>query len=64
MLSFLDGAHDRAAVAAELSVLARTEPLADDNDGRRAGSDRWREDIDGSLERMVRFLQRSALLVS
>jgi len=64
MLSFLDGAHDRAAVAAELSVLARTDPLANDDDGRRAGSDRWRDDIDGSLERMVRFLQRSALLVS
>jgi SAM-dependent methyltransferase len=64
MLSFLDGAHDRTALAAELSVLARTEPFADDHDGRRTGSDRWREDIDGSLERMVRFFQRSALLVS
>jgi methyltransferase-like protein/ubiquinone/menaquinone biosynthesis C-methylase UbiE len=65
MLCLLDGAHDRAALASELRVLAERRPpsVADlDAGGREA--ERWRNDIDGSLDRMLRFFQRTALLVS
>ena len=67
MLDFLDGTHDRADLAAELGVLAEEEApsnLPEGEDASRPGSARWREDIDGSLERMLRYFQRSALLMS
>jgi methyltransferase-like protein/2-polyprenyl-3-methyl-5-hydroxy-6-metoxy-1,4-benzoquinol methylase len=66
ILCLLDGSHDRATLAAELNVLARTEPPTVEDEGVEAPrpSERWREDIDGSLERMLRFFQRSALLVA
>jgi SAM-dependent methyltransferase len=65
MLCLLDGAHDRAGLAAELKVLAqRRPPSVENNDAVARDPERWRNDIDGSLERMLRFFQRSALLVS
>jgi SAM-dependent methyltransferase len=65
MLNVLDGTHDRAALAAELGVLARAVPSATAADGDvPATSESWHEDIEGSIERMLRYLQRSALLVS
>jgi methyltransferase-like protein/predicted O-methyltransferase YrrM len=65
MLCLLDGMHDRSALTTELRALAIREPSSvgsEDFQPRRPK--RWREDIDGSLERMLRFFQRSALLVS
>jgi SAM-dependent methyltransferase len=67
MLRCLDGTHDLASLAAELRALAEKEPPPNEHDGGAdspARPERWREDIDGSLERMLRYFQRSALLVS
>lgn len=65
MLCLLDGTHDRSALAAELRALALGGPSSvASEDLQPRGPERWREDIDGSLERMLRYFQRSALLVS
>jgi SAM-dependent methyltransferase len=65
MLDLLDGTRDRTELAAALGRLARSEPLAgEDTDERPPRPERGRDDIDGSLARLLRFYQRSALLVS
>jgi methyltransferase-like protein len=65
MLDLLDGTRDRTELAAALGLLARGEPLAGEGTGKRPRrSERRRDDIDGSLAQLLRFYQRSALLVS
>jgi methyltransferase-like protein/ubiquinone/menaquinone biosynthesis C-methylase UbiE len=65
MLNLLDGTRDREALAAELGVLAQTEaPTNQGEGGPPSSQEPWQEDIDGSLERMLRYFQRIALLVS